>query len=132
MIESILLIDDSEPDNFLHVYLLNRAKACNTITSVLNVEKAIEFLDTLERENKKMPSIILIDINMPRLNGWEFLDILRKPDNTIDLENTKFYMLTTSLNPDDKEKALNEYKLDGFFNKPLNQTHIDILVKAID
>ena len=127
MIESILLIDDSEPDNFLHTYLLNKANACNNIVSVLNVEAALEHLDKLVVDNGDLPAMIIVDINMPRLNGWEFFDIVRS-NPKYDLQKTKFYMLTTSLNPDDRLKALEEYKLDGFYNKPINQTIIQELL----
>ncbi|MBU2018448.1 MAG: response regulator [Bacteroidetes bacterium] len=127
MIKSILLIDDSEPDNFLHSYLLKKVKEFENIDSVLNVEEAIKFLDDLSAKKEEMPAIILVDINMPRLNGWDFLDLVKEKEYSI--ENTRFYMLTTSLNPDDKEKALNEYKLNGFFHKPLTYEHIEVMLE---
>lgn len=131
MIESILLIDDSEPDNFLHEYLLKKSGKFNEILSVLNVERALELLKKRTNENKKLPKIIMVDINMPRLNGWEFLDILFE-DQSMDLSETHLYMLTTSLNPDDKEKALNEYKLTDFYNKPLTLTHIEEVISRME
>ena len=121
--KSVLLIDDSEPDNFLHQYLLDKSEKFGTIESVLNVEQAIKLLTEKMSNGKPMPEIIFLDINMPRMNGWEFLDHSNSTE-AFDLSKTEIYMLTTSLNPDDRKKAIEDYKLDGFFNKPLTEAHI--------
>lgn len=131
MIKKILLIDDSEPDNFLHAYLLNKSNKVQTIETVLNVEKGLEYLRETIQNGEVMPDAILLDINMPRLNGWEFLDIILKTEEFQDLK-TKIYMLTTSLNPDDEFKAINVYKLDGYLNKPLTIEHINQIIDELD
>ena len=124
--KSVLLIDDSEPDNFLHNYLLEKSGKFGEIKSVLNVDQAIKLLIEKEDNVKSMPDIILLDINMPRMNGWEFLDFASNTPK-FSLENSDIYMLTTSLNPDDKLKAIEHYKLAGFFNKPLTEDQITVL-----
>lgn len=126
--KNILLIDDSEPDNFLHQYLLNKSKKFGRIESVLNVEQAIHLLKEKNIQGGSMPDIILLDINMPRLSGWEFLDEARDVLQ-FDFSNTQIFMLTTSSNPDDREKA-NEYDLDGYFLKPLTNDHIEKLLES--
>lgn len=131
MIKKILLIDDSEPDNFLHAYLLNKSKKVQQIDTVLNVEKALEYLRDTKVKGEEAPDAILLDINMPRLNGWEFLDIVLKSDEFEGIQ-TKVYMLTTSLNPDDEYKALKVYKLDGYLNKPLTIEHIHQIIEELD
>lgn len=127
-IKHILLIDDSEPDNFLHVYLLEKYDVADRVHSVLNVEQGLKYLKDLSANNLDFPEVILLDINMPRMNGWEFIDALN--DQNIDYSNCQIYILTTSLNPDDQEKALNEYKVAGFFNKPLNYDMIQQVISA--
>lgn len=131
MIKKILLIDDSEPDNFLHAYLLKKSGKVQEIVTVLNVEQALDFLKETMGEKVEMPEAILLDINMPRLNGWEFLDIILKSEEFKGVQ-TKVYMLTTSLNPDDENKALNVYKLDGYLNKPLTLDHINQIIDELD
>jgi CheY-like chemotaxis protein len=127
---SILLIDDSEPDNYLHEYLLKKLEEFGPIYSVLNVEKAIETLVQLSKK-EEMPNIIMLDINMPRMNGWDFLDhsLVTKD---YDISKSDVYMLTTSLNPDDKKKALEAYNLKGFFNKPLKLEYIQSILTQFD
>jgi len=127
MIKNILLIDDSEADNFLHEYLLKKSGLVENVYTALNVEKAIAFLEDYNKENKQLPEVILLDINMPRLNGWEFLDMMNSKPH-MDLSKSAIYMLTTSLNPDDKDKAMIKYKLKNFFNKPLNIDHINEII----
>ena len=124
--KNVLLIDDSEPDNFLHQYMLNKSQQFGTIESVLNVEQALELLRSKAANGEKMPDIILLDINMPRMNGWEFLDST-KEETSFTLGNTTIYMLTTSSNPDDQEKA-KSYGLKDYFLKPLNEEHIKVLL----
>jgi CheY-like chemotaxis protein len=124
--KSVLLIDDSQPDHFLHNYLLQKSEQFGEIDSVLNVEQAINLLVDREDSGKGMPDIILLDINMPRINGWEFLDFAANTTK-FSLVKSDIYMLTTSLNPDDKLKAIEHYKLAGFFNKPLTEDQIEIL-----
>lgn len=120
MIESILLIDDSEPDNFLHQYLLKKSKIVKDIHGVNKVEEAIEFLDELVAKGLPMPTIICLDINMPRIDGWEFLDFLQNNSDKYDISSTHIYILSTSINPDDQQKVLDNHLLKGFLSKPLN------------
>ena len=61
------------------------------------------------------------------MNGWEFLDTAEN-DEKIDLSQCVIYMLTTSSNPDDKAKAIDEYKLKNYFLKPLTESHISTIL----
>ena len=124
--KTVFLIDDSEPDNFLHSYLIEKTGKFGKVTSVLNVEQALDQLKEMATKNESMPDIIILDINMPRMNGWEFLDVA-KTTTEFDISNSDIYMLSTSLDPDDKIKAMEEYGLKGFFRKPLTLDQISLL-----
>ncbi|MEO1254002.1 MAG: response regulator, partial [Bacteroidota bacterium] len=88
---------------------------------------ALEYLTGNNQEPQ--PGIILLDLNMPGMNGWEFLDHYEK----IPLEkrlNTVLAILTTSVNPDDKIKAQKRPTVKEFFSKPLKKEHIETLIST--
>ncbi|MEO5983989.1 MAG: response regulator [Ferruginibacter sp.] len=123
-LNTVMLIDDDEPTNFLSKMLIEEAHCADHIQIAESGKLA---LDYLSRSNKS-PDLIFLDINMPAMNGWEFLDKYRE------LEKAKqgkivIIMLTTSLNPDDKVKAGQMPEIAGFENKPLSPELIDRVLK---
>ena len=71
-----MLIDDDDDDNFFHQMVLNEVDVANKVQVA---ESAFEALDYL-REGKQIPELIFLDINMPKMNGWEFLNEYKKLD----------------------------------------------------
>lgn len=123
----ILLIDDDESTNFLHKVVLEEANIAEKIIFALNGEEALEIIRENSRYNSLQPDIIFLDINMPIMNGWEFIEEYQKIENT---QNIKLLiiMLTVSLNPDDKEKAEKLQAISGFLNKPLTVEVLDEII----
>ncbi|MEO5890073.1 MAG: response regulator [Ferruginibacter sp.] len=129
----ILLIDDDEPTNFLSNMLLDEANCTNHIQIEESGQKALEYLSkTNHFSNEKIrltyPDLILLDVNMPAMNGWEFLDKYKdlKPDLH---PGTVIIMLTTSINPDDQLRAALLPMVAGFENKPLTNSMIQRIIK---
>jgi len=126
----VLLIDDDEPTNFLNNMFIEQADCAEHIKIVCGGTEALEYLsESEESENSEpYPDLIFLDINMPAMDGWEFLDKYKK----IKKENngkTVIIMLTTSLNPDDIIKAYEIPEISGFENKPLTTEKVDVIVK---
>jgi CheY-like chemotaxis protein len=114
----VLLIDDSRPTNVFHKREIEKANCAETIRSVENGIKALEYLKSKDNGEHPKPDLIFLDINMPGMNGWEFLEEYEKLD-AAQKGKVVLIMLTTSLNPDDEKRA-NEIKaIDGFRVKPL-------------
>ena len=67
----ILLVDDDPDDNFYHQIIINEMNIVNHIDIAIN---GIEAITYLKKENQIPPEIIFLDINMPKMNGWEFLE----------------------------------------------------------
>lgn len=110
----VALIDDDEGDNYLHELVIAEAGCAERVVAF---EKADEALRDLAVGNLT-PDLIFLDINMPGMDGWEFLHAYdRLPETT--RQAIVIMMLTTSLNPADREKARKEPALAGFCNKPL-------------
>ncbi len=121
----ILLIDDDEITNFINVNLLQDLQIARQVEVATNGKEAISILE--ERcQNAQCPELILLDINMPVLDGFEFLEQLDhmgiKKNNAI-----KIVALTTSNNPKDLKK-LQELGVETLVNKPLTKEKVEQLI----
>lgn len=117
-LDSILLVDDDEAAIFLHKAIIEIIDCTNNIVIAENGEEAIKQLTEKIEGKYLQPSLILLDINMPRMNGWEFLEMYKRL-SIHQKARIVIIMLTTSLNPSDREKAQNLSDVSGFMNKPI-------------
>ena len=118
----ILLIDDDEPTNFLNRMTLEQVGCARQIRIVQSGQDALDFLMHQGKYEQVQdcphPDLIFLDINMPAMDGWEFLEKYRQLSTT-QKASIVMIMLTTSLNPDDEQRALSIPEINGFENKPL-------------
>lgn len=110
----IILIDDSEADNLFHQIMIRRAGFEGDIQMFENSVEALEFL---RADTQSEPTCILLDINMPVLNGFELAEkasplLKGKPTVVV-------VMLTSSHSPEDKERAQRIDIIQGYVSKPL-------------
>ena len=116
----ILLVDDSPDDIHYHQIVINEMDITNSIQVSNNGIEAIEFL---KKENQIIPELIFLDINMPKMNGWEFLEKYKYLEVT-QKARIIVMMLSTSTNPDDIKKAKEIEEVTGFQTKPMNKETI--------
>ena len=123
----ILLIDDDEPTNFLNRLTLEQAGCAREIRVAQGGQEALDYLYSCGGEGSPRPDLIFLDINMPAMDGWEFLQRYRllPADRKADIV---LIMLTTSLNPDDELRTKAIPEVSGFENKPLNQQRLIALL----
>jgi CheY-like chemotaxis protein len=130
----IMVIDDDAPTNFISTMLIEEANCTRHLEIVDSGLKALNYLKNAndgndEKNNIILPDLIFLDINMPRMNGWEFLDEYKKMKNDY-LAKPVIIMLTTSINPDDQQRAEGIPEIAGFENKPLTEEMIQRLINA--
>ncbi len=122
-----MLIDDNEATNFHHQIIIEDADCCNELVVFEYADEALQYL---KDDNKTAPTVIFLDINMPRMNGWEFLDEYKKLG-----EHRKsqivIVMLTTSLNESDRERAANISEVADFKHKPLMEEMLEELLQKL-
>lgn len=121
-VNCILLVDDDESDNFFHTLTIKEAEFCTQIKIATDGRHALDYiLKALKNEHADefpKPDIIFLDINMPRMDGFDFLDEYILLDET-QMSGIVIIMLTTSMNPYDMEKAMKYKVVRDYRNKPL-------------
>lgn len=124
-----MLIDDNKDDNFYHERVIKKSEAAGTIIAMESAQDALRYLSTEKSQPDAHPNIIFLDINMPGMNGWEFIEEYTKLDPKFQSKMV-VVMLTTSDNPDHKEMAEKLYGVIDFKTKPLTNKILDeILTK---
>jgi len=115
-LQKILLIDDNKIDNFFHERVIKKFDKDISVTSLLSAEEALDHLSNLQ--SAELPDLIFLDINMPRMNGWEFLQEYNKFES--ERKNCVIViMLSTSEDPEDRERALEQGIASDYKSKPL-------------
>lgn len=118
-LKCVLLVDDDSINNFINERLIKKIDLTEEVNISLNGKEALEYLLKRSSEGKNVPELILLDINMPVMDGFEFLDSFQK----LELPNKNsiiIVMLTTSTNPSDTERLENT-GVAGYINKPLTE-----------
>jgi len=128
---SILLIDDSDSDNFLHTRILKKTGITDKIIVKNNGVTALEYLKEQIAIDSTDPELIFLDINMPGMNGWEFLDEYDKLDEK-SKEGIIICMLTTSYATPDIEKAKSNDCIHAFISKPLTKEKLLTVLENIE
>ncbi len=119
-INSVFLIDDEPMFNLINQKILQITKFTDNVYCYVDASTALNELKQIVYSTPiNFPGIIFLDINMPGMDGWEFLDEFDKFD--IDIKkNCKVYMLTSSIDPLDIGKSNNYEVIHDFISKPLS------------
>ncbi len=118
-LDCVLLIDDDEATNFYHTLVLEDAAADVHIKSVQSAKEGLDFLLCKGvYADSPQPGIIFLDINMPGMTGWDFLEEYNELSKDIHARAV-VAILTTSINPDDRERSETIPNVKEFVHKPL-------------
>eukprot|EP00746_Dinoflagellata_sp_MGD_P015815 gnl/MRDRNA2_/MRDRNA2_135348_c0_seq1.p2 gnl/MRDRNA2_/MRDRNA2_135348_c0~~gnl/MRDRNA2_/MRDRNA2_135348_c0_seq1.p2 ORF type:complete len:139 (+),score=8.40 gnl/MRDRNA2_/MRDRNA2_135348_c0_seq1:1464-1880(+) len=123
----ILLVDDDMTSNFYNKSVIQQLNIAEKVEVAWNGKEAMEFLENPENEN---PELILLDINMPVMDGFEFVKAL-DINTTIDKSGIKIVMLTTSQHEKDVDKFKKYGLVSQYISKPIEREHLLSLVSEL-
>ncbi len=123
-VNCVLLIDDDKATNFFNERVVNRHQGFHQVNTVQSGLAALEYLRDVGKDSIIKPDLIFLDINMPAMNGWEFLIEFSKLDHSV-TNGIKVILLSTSSNPDDVKESAKNHSVDDFINKPLSLDLLD-------
>ena len=115
----VLLVDDNVTDNFITNHIVKKSKITEKITVKNSAIKALEYLETIRENAHEFPDLIFLDISMPIMDGFGFLEELVKFPLIL---NNEFavVMLTSSNDQNDIDRAKSYSVVKEYFVKPLN------------
>src|SRR5690554_1925294 len=120
-LKNVLLIDDSESDNFYHLRKIKKMGISDNIHTCFSGQEALNYLKSELEGTHPQPTLIFLDINMPGMNGWEFLEEYEKLELAQKGE-VVLTMLSNSIDPRDQEKAGKYNSVKGYYSKPLSES----------
>lgn len=129
MLELIMCIDDDPITLMLFKKVVQKSIFAKKIINNTNGEDAIAFITNMSNEEIK-PQLLFLDLNMPVIGGWEFLDLFNN-SNYYHLNKTKVVILTSTIDPEDIKKSKTYPNVIEFFSKPITVEMLDYLKSKI-
>ena len=122
-LKKVLLVDDDVAANFLNKMKLNNADPDCEVATANDGREALDYLAATDG----CPDVILLDLNMPGMDGFGFLEKYEKLGKCRNESKVFVFIVTSSLRNEDKVKAVTSGLVTGYFEKPLSENHIQII-----
>ena len=122
-LDSVMLIDDDKITIFLQKNVFEKLAYANKILTYDYANNALEFL----KSGIEIPELILLDLNMPEMDGWDFLAQFKKMKLNI---IPKIFILTSSISSVDLKRAQSIKEVTGFLSKPLNEDKLSTIMQT--
>jgi CheY-like chemotaxis protein len=124
VLNKVLIIDDDPIHNMVTGKIIEHANFAKETHKLLSGPDALNYLKKCIAGEDSFPDVILLDINMPIMTGWEFIDIYNEM-NINALKSIPIFMLTSSISPNDMKKADESSFVQDFITKPLSIEKLD-------
>ncbi|CAG5074798.1 hypothetical protein DYBT9623_05486 [Dyadobacter sp. CECT 9623] len=121
--QRFIIVDDDSVNNLVSTFIIQRHQKDAEIHVFVDPELALNSIQEIIDTNHNVKTIILLDINMPIMNGWEFLEELAKLKESA-MSGFRIFMLSSSMDLIDKAKVESHTLVSGFFSKPLSLNHL--------
>ncbi|WP_405207393.1 response regulator [Aquimarina sp. LLG6339-5] len=129
MVETVLLIDDDKATQYINKRIITKHHDFKNVLTFLGGDIALSYLKSINVSFIKKPQLILLDLNMPSMNGWEFIEAYNQLDDEI-IEHSKLIILTTSTDPRDISRSKNIKGVSDYIIKPLSNEKLDLILES--
>ncbi len=126
-LNKVLVIDDDEINNFVCAKVISRSGYADEVKTFLSGQEGLDYLDNAKNSHDtSAPDLILLDINMPSMDGWEFLEVYKRMIDKFDRQPV-LLMLSSSVYEEDIEKANQYPEVSDYIIKPLTPERLENL-----
>lgn len=126
-LQKVLLVDDDDIVNSINKVIIKHSKFADEIISETVASRAIEYIKS-HRDEGTLPELIFLDINMPEMDGWDFMDEYSKLG--LEDDGPRIIMLTSSINPRDENRASLIDEITDFLSKPLSPELLESIYQS--
>ena len=131
MLDLILCVDDDPITLMLCKKVITKASFSNTIITAKNGEEALQYFNSIiNKQENKLPDLIFLDLNMPVMDGWEFLDNF-STNKYSEINSTKIVVLSSTIDPEDLQKSKKYPMVIDFLSKPITTNMLSYLEAKI-
>ncbi len=124
LIDTVLLIDDDEINNMICTKIISKNDFATNVVACSSARQGLKYLqDALTEGTKPLPTVIFLDINMPVMNGWDFLDQYKQMPGLAD-KGIVLIMLSSSSSANDLSRAQGYPQVSDYITKPLTAAHL--------
>jgi CheY-like chemotaxis protein len=123
---NVLLVEDDPITVMVCDRIIKMTAFSDNVSSCVNGKIALEHLNSLKDKGKGLPEIIFLDINMPIMNGWDFLEEFENI-KTMFQELPRIYILSSTVDPEDYKKAKAFSLVESFISKPLSKESLETI-----
>jgi CheY-like chemotaxis protein len=124
LIDTVLLIDDDEINNMICTKIISKNDFATNVVACSSARQGLKYLqDALTDGAKPLPTVIFLDINMPVMNGWDFLDQYKQMTGLAD-KGIVLIMLSSSSSANDLSRAQSYPQVSDYITKPLTAAHL--------
>jgi CheY-like chemotaxis protein len=132
MLDTILFVDDDTITLMLCKMVITRTSFSNEIITSKNGEEALKYFENLKIAKKiNIPKLVFLDLNMPVMNGWEFLDSFSSNAYS-DFHDTKIIILSSTIDPADLERSKKYPMVIDFISKPITKEKVELIKKKFE